>query len=169
VKHAVLAVGIVLVQACSHTPSLQVAGPEWIDDRTGNLIAAKIRDTEEGQIQPEQIVLVESPWAALIVWNSEERHFHLFDNKHRTYVTTESWPCFLGALRSIPEGTSIQRFYKCSVPWDWAMPEEERAQLDQVMKLRRLDWRRLKDEELSTVMVCIHGGMKAGGVEFPPP
>ena len=163
---ALLAPGIALIQACSHTPTVHTAGPEWIDGKTGNLIAFKVNT---GETQSDQVVLVESAWAALIVWQEGYRFFCLYDNGHRRYVATESWPAFLTAMESVPPGMPIQRFYKCSVPWDFAMPDSERDQLDMAMKSKRLSWREIKEGELSTLIVCIHGGMKNNGVVFPSP
>ena len=149
------------VQACHLTPSLHAAGPKWIDGQTGNLIALKVK---AGECQEEQAVLVESQWAALIVWQDNFRFFCLYDNRSRTSLATESWSKFLAALRSVPKGAQLQGFLKCSAPWDHAMPDSERDRLRRDMKARGLSWREIEVDELSTQMVCIHGG----GVDFPP-
>ena len=150
---------LVLLQACSHAPTFTSASPEWIDARTGNLIAVKA-DDDGGK--HNQAIAVEHSWAALIVWNDSERLFYLFDNVRRAYVATGSWPEFLAAMRAVPEGTRIQKFYKCSAAWDYAMPDAQSNQLDRVMKSRRLSWRPF-GEDVFTFMVCVHRG-----IEYPP-
>lgn len=154
-----------LLTGCAQAPEFHAAGPEWIDPATGRFVAIRL-GVDGGDLQS---VAVEADWAALIVWQERERYFCLFDNPSRAYLATRSWPQFLVALNRVPEGTRLQKFYKCLVPWDCGMPDEAHQDLDRVMQARRLEWRPLRDEELDVWIVCTCEFQKQGSIRFPAP
>ena len=83
-----------------------------------------------------QVVAVESPYAILILWQEPDSipQFHFYDKRARRHLVTESWDLFLAEMSRVPEGTTVQRYFTCGAPFEYAMPEDKSRQLESLVK-----------------------------------
>ena len=71
-----------------------------------------------------------SDYGYIIDWpESVKPAFYLFNKPQRLRLHFSEWRAFLKELQQLPDSISIDEVWKCSVPFDWGMPEENRTEL----------------------------------------
>jgi hypothetical protein len=70
-------------------------------------------------------------YAYIIDWQNENAPgiFYVFDRVHQTRKRFNDWKLFLAEIENIPNGSELDHISRCSSPFDYAMPEENRDQL----------------------------------------
>jgi hypothetical protein len=66
----------------------------------------------------------------VIDWPGDKTpRFYVFDRSRRDRSRQATWEAFVAALRAIPDGSELDTVSRCTVPFDWGMPEGRRQEL----------------------------------------
>ena len=141
--------GLLVCIGCAAKQSHQTVTPANIDSQTGNLIAFWL-DYKSG----EKAVIVTEPYAVLMVWQGDEKHFYVYDNKAKKTYIMSNFEAFLEKIKQLPNGIEIQRFDTCSASQVCDMPTEEWQRLTQVLRAGGRKWATSKINGLDHEVVC---------------
>jgi hypothetical protein len=94
----------------------------------------------------------------VLISNQNESRYYLYDNIKKKYLSTVDFTLFLEELSQIPNGSTIYKARKCTAPFDWAMSDNDRLRLREIVENRKLTI----DKGQFVTCTC-----RALGVKFP--
>jgi hypothetical protein len=94
------------------------------------------------------------------------RVFRLFDKSSRSVTETNDFDLFLTRLAALPRNIEIERLDTCGCPRAYAMPDDARRRLSQVMKDGGRSWAVDEFSEGGPRILCICETLR---LEFPRP
>lgn len=118
-----------------------VAGGIWQNgtvNKNGDLIIVEL-DNRKGcnNRNSHEVISVDMDWSILLVYPDEkEAMFYIFDNLANKIYKSRVYNEFLREIRTIPNNTVVRKIDKCTVPFDFGLPDEFRAKLNQTLKAK---------------------------------
>jgi hypothetical protein len=73
-------------------------------------------------------------------WYKDFKVFYLYDNIQKITYKTSNFDIFLEALKTLPEGTEIQRFDSCTVTRLYDIPRSKSEEMTSLFTDRNLRW-----------------------------
>ena len=135
-----------------------------IDPKTGNLIVLWI----QYRCEQEKPVIVTEPYAVYMEWYKDFKVFYLYDNVRKVTYKTTNIDVFLETLKSLPEGTEIQRFDSCTVTRLYDIPRSKSEEMSTLFNDRNLRWATSKISGRDREIFCTCADKcEASGLRYP--
>ena len=112
----------------------------------------------------EEPVPITGSYAALMIWNDQERRFYLYDNVKKRTHKTDSFERFVEYVERLPRGARVQRLNSCGAPFAYAMPEADWQRVQEALRKRDCTWATnpVTDDKCFTICIC-----ETIGLRFP--
>lgn len=107
-------------------------------DKNHNLIIVELENrTNCSNRNQHEVITVDSDWSILIVYpNEKEAMFYIFNNAANQIYKTRLFNDFLREVRNIPNNIELRKIDKCTVPFDFNLPDEFRTKLNQTLEAK---------------------------------
>jgi hypothetical protein len=123
-------------------------------DSKGDLIIVEMENNKQMRDRPNfETVTVDSKWSILIWYDDNIKNYYIFNNKKKAVFSTGSFDTFINELKKIPDHTTIRDIQKCTMPFAYLLPEEQKDAIDALMKKKNCT---LEDR----IMYCYCGAVK---------
>jgi len=112
---------------------------EWKPGKTdsnGNLIIVEMENNPQMKDRPlHETVTVDTKWSILIMYDEDsDPGYYIFNNQTKRIFSTGSFTEFSDELIKIPNNTTISKIGRCTMPFDYMMPEKEKEQIERLLR-----------------------------------
>ena len=133
----------------ANASSRPAAGPAATRPADGKLAIVTLKYADR-----ERSVCLPNDYGFLVEWgDTSPPQFFLYDKPRGRIEHTTDFDAFLAGLQRFPTGARVDRVDKCCAPFAWAMPDDSRKRLADVID--RKAFRLIDDKDGHFITICI--------------